>query len=107
MKKGQHNTESKFPLYIYVPVICIFQGFIKTFQKKPENNFRRLYTAIIYLQHMYIVLYQKEQKETKDLRQSENILRQQRGGIQKFVDKLNIFFMHFRIFMNNSHLRHE
>ena len=28
-----------------------------------------------------------------------------RGGIQKFVDKLNIFFMHYRIFSKASHLK--
>ena len=30
-----------------------------------------------------------------------------RGGIQKFVDKLNIFFMHYRIVTKTSHLKHS
>ena len=30
-----------------------------------------------------------------------------RGGIQKLVDKLNHFFMHYRIFTKTLHLKHS
>ena len=54
-----------------------------------------------------ITPYNKIDKQLVVCRFSGNVMMYIRGGIQKSMDKLNIFFMHYRILTKTSHFKHS